>query len=395
MPEALPLEVVLDRVLIPRANGTEGLARVADFLSTRLRALGAEVAGVPFDATPGGFALIWSVAAVLMLGGAVALVRRADRTVVGCVIAVSLLLVSEMELLWTPLTGLLLAPERNIVGDFGPGAPAPLLILSAHYDSATNFGDHFDWYWWGYALGPALLLAGLTGIVGWWRAGRNREVGSAWRAGAAVIAVVPFAMMAWFFAAGPWLRAPSPGALDNGGAVVALLRLGERLAAAPARAIGVRLIFFAAEEERALGSWRYAEGLVRDRPLAVVNLETIGADGGLVYAADEGFQFRRYPASRPLVELVQAAAGPREESIVPELLPAGVITDARSFLAQGIPAVSLLSVAAGGFPRALHSAADDRGRLSASAIERVVEVLEGCIRIADTEPGRLLAASGS
>jgi Zn-dependent M28 family amino/carboxypeptidase len=61
--------------------------------------------------------------------------------------------------------------------------------------------------------------------------------------------------MAWFFGAGPLLRAASPGALDNGGSVAVLLELAERLAARRADApVTVHLIFLACEEERALGS---------------------------------------------------------------------------------------------------------------------------------------------
>jgi hypothetical protein len=64
--------------------------------------------------------------------------------------------------------------------------------------------------------------------------------------------LLPFAAMTWFHALGPLLRSPSPGAVDNGGSVTALLRLGERLAARPATApTTVKLVFLAAEEERA------------------------------------------------------------------------------------------------------------------------------------------------
>ena len=66
--------------------------------------------------------------------------------------------------------------------------------------------------------------------------------------------------------------------------------------------------------------------------------------------------------------------------------------DGRSFLAHGIPAVTLSSLDAGGFPRGLHSAADSRDRLSPAAIERAVELLEAMVRRAERDPAALRAA---
>lgn len=376
----MTLEETLDRILVPRPNGSSGLEEVGTFIAERLQSLGLEVDVVPFSGTPGGFALLWGIVLILMLACAIAIVGRYYRIAFALVVAVPLLLVAETELLWQPLTAFVAAPGVNIAGTF-PGPPdAPLLILSAHYDTATNFGDHFDWFRWGFSLGPALFVAAVFCIWNLRRRKRGRDL-LVVRALVAGLVLAPFAAMAWFFAAGPVLRTPSPGALDNGGAVAVLLQLGERLVAEPAAGISVRLLFLASEEERALGSWHYASSLAGGRSVAVVNLETVGGEGRLAYVPEEGFQFRRFPASAALIDLVQASA--RDlwgTTLARNPLPAGVITDARSFLAQGIPALTLVSETPDGFARGLHSQSDDRHRLSMDAIVRTVDLLEAAVR---------------
>ncbi len=72
--------------------------------------------------------------------------------------------------------------------------------------------------------------------------------------------------------------------------------------------------------------------------------------------------------------------------------PLGSMTDARSFLAQGIPAVTLLSGPEGRLPRHLHSARDSRDRLSVPALERTVEFLEAIVARVDRDPLALTPA---
>jgi len=206
--------------------------------------------------------------------------------------------------------------------------------------------------------------------------------------------VAPFAAMAWFHVAGPSLRAPSPGAIDNGGSVVSLLRLADRIGARPAgAATTVELVFTAAEEERALGSWAHAATLARDGALGVVNLESIGADGPLGYASGDGFMLRRYETPLAFVHWVGAAAQAAGISLVPLPLPVGTLTDARSYLAQGIAAITLRPSFGGAFATDLHSEHDSIERLSNPAIESTVVVLDTLVRRADADPSAFAAAT--
>ncbi|MBW2397573.1 MAG: hypothetical protein JRG95_25285, partial [Deltaproteobacteria bacterium] len=142
---------MLDQILIPRPNGSEGLARVASFISDVLDRTGATVASHEFVATPYGFQLVWSVVLILMLGYCAAIATRRYGLAIGLIVFTAALLLLEFEFLRSPISGLLPATEHNVVGTF-PGLPGgSTLIFAAHYDTTTHFGDHFSWGRWGFA----------------------------------------------------------------------------------------------------------------------------------------------------------------------------------------------------------------------------------------------------
>jgi Zn-dependent M28 family amino/carboxypeptidase len=202
---------------------------------------------------------------------------------------------------------------------------------------------------------------------------------------AALVVPIPFAAMFWFHGMGPLLREPSPGALDNGGSVAALLQLGERLAKRPVgKGATVQLVFTAAEEERALGSYAYAQTLVADPPDAIFNLESVGASGRLGWVPEDGFELRRFRSPEFLVERVDAAARSLGREPLPMMaLPPGTLTDGRSFLAQGLPALTLRASEDGAFPTRLHSKYDSRDRLSVDAIDETVDLLAAIVALDD------------
>jgi acetylornithine deacetylase/succinyl-diaminopimelate desuccinylase-like protein len=380
---------ILDQVVIPRPNGSDALTRVASFIAERLEENGAEVTLHAFTATPHGFQLAWTVALALMLAYFASIAQR--RYVLALLFATltPVLLLLEFELLWSPISGLLPLVENNVVGTFAGRAGGPTLIFCAHYDTTTHFGDHMSWGPWGWRLGPATGLAFGIAFLGLWCRRRRRELPRWLALPAAALVLVPFTAMAWFQAVGPLVRAPSPGALDNGGSVAALLRWSEALATRPADApMTLKLVFLAAEEERALGSWAYAQTLVDAGPLAVVNLESIGAADDLAYISEDGFALRRYRSPDALIAFVNATARERwGAQLAPRELPVGTLTDGRSFLAHGIPALTLRAYTGDAFPRNLHSSQDSRERLSVAAVERSAELLQALVERVDADPG--------
>lgn len=384
----MSIEQLLNHLLVPRPNGSRGLEQVAAFIEATLRSDSADVMRQTFTATPYGFQLLFAVAFLLMLGCAIASVLQRFRLALLLACLVPVLLIVETEGLWSPVSGLLPRAEDNIVATFPGRAPGPTLIFSAHYDTATQFGDHFTWSGWGLPMGAALVLAVAVPLAGLWRRRRRRHLAPRVVAGVMAVALVPFGAMAWFFTIGPLVRAPSPGALDNGGSVAVLLGLAERLAARPIdAATTVKLVFLAAEEERAFGSRYYAARIASEGPATVINLELMGASDQFAYVAEERSAFRSYRPSASLVALVEETV--RElwsEPLLAKSIPPFAITDARSFLAHGIPAVTLMAASEGGFPRRLHSAHDSRERLSVAALERSVALLTAVVARVDRDP---------
>ncbi len=386
-------EELLDSLLVPRANGSEGFFQVASFIETRLRELAPQVELQAFTATPHGFQLLMAGAFVFMLGYADAVAMRRYRLALLLFAAVALTMLAETEGMWSPVSGLIPLSENNIVGTFPGRIGEPTLILSAHYDTATQFGDHVTWYRWGVVAGAAALVALGLPLLGLWHRRRGRELPHRVALPGAAFVLLPFAAMAVCFSLGPAVRTPSPGALDNGGSLAVLLRLAERLAERPRDApTTVKLVFLAAEEERALGSWHYAQTLDRKSPVAVINLEIVGASQQLAYVSEEPFGMRSYRPSSALVSLVRETARELWGKPLPgRTLPGAMFTDGRSFLAHGIPTVTLMSATDGG-PRHLHSFRDSRERLFVPALDEAVALLEAVVSRVDREPSLLADA---
>ena len=139
-----------------------------------------------------------------------------------------------------------------------------------------------------------------------------------------------------------------------------------------------------------MGSWAYASSLDRDVPVVVVNLESIGAADALAYVAEDGFALRRYQSPEAVIRFVNDTARELWGAELPaRQLPVGTLTDARSFLAHGIPALTLRAFTEDPFPRKLHSAHDNRDRLSIAALERGTRLLRALVAHADAAPSRL------
>ncbi len=381
-------EELLDQLVVPRPNGSPQLDDAASFIETQLRPFAADVVIDQFVTTPYGFQLIFAFALIVMLGFAAALWWRHYGLGLALIALMAAILLAQAEYLWSPVGALIPAEERNVEAMFPGHDDGPMLILSAHYDTATQFGDHYSYMSWGFAMGAGALGAVMLALVGLARRRRGRELPRRVVGVTMVLVLVPFAAMAVIFSLGPLVRTPSPGALDNGGSVAVLLRLAERLAERSSVApTTVKLVFFAAEEQGGLGSWHYAQRLTSDRPVAVINLDTVGTGEGLAYAPEEGFVIERYEVPKWLVRVVNEVLEENEEQPLQAVpWPGMAMSDARSFLAHGIPAVTLFELSEGRFPRGLHSAADSRDRLSVAALERMVDLLEAIVLRVDQRP---------
>jgi acetylornithine deacetylase/succinyl-diaminopimelate desuccinylase-like protein len=373
----------------PRENGTAAVHETARFLLEQLSNTGLEVALVPFTAQP------W----VLRLAGVIALVGgllywrliRAGRAraALGAAAAIPLLLLAQLE--WQiPVFGWIGAERQDhVLLRLAAQAPEQRLILAAHYDTKTDALDHVERAPVDLLAAPVIplmLLGALAALGAGSGPGRSRwlaRLGSFAAWSAAAFGVATFVALS----AGAFLPARSPGAVDDGGSCAVLVRVAQALAERPPPArTEVEVLLLSAEEVGVQGSWAYAAQRFAgppDLPTWVVNLEGIGAAVPLAVLKRERFTLRSYSPDPRLVSLLDE----RHRAVLGaplEPTPFGGATDARSFLAHGIPAATLVSRAPDHeLARGLHSAADSRSRLDPAALEASVAFLLDLVASAD------------
>ena len=165
--------------------------------------------------------------------------------------------------------------------------------------------------------------------------------------------------------AGMFVRARSPGALDDGAACAVLIRLAERLkASGPLPHTEVEIALLSGEEIGVHGSWEYARQRFTeppDLPTAVVNLEFIGAASDLATFGSEKFSLRSFPPDPALLALLDGVHHQQRQKPL-YVTWYGAATDARSFLAHGIPAMTLASDLPGSRAAAWHARGDGFAR---------------------------------
>jgi len=211
----------------------------------------------------------------------------------------------------------------------------------------------------------------------------------------AALWIAPLYGVAMFavFTGGAFAARRSPGALDDGAACAVLVRLAERLVATPLQRTAVEIVLFSGEEIGVEGSWQYVRERFRlppGQPTSAVNLEVIGAASTLALVRNEAFVLRRYAPDPDLVAALEAVHA-RLRGRPLARTPLGGATDARSFLARGVSAATLVSHRPGQlFFRGLHSARDDRARLDERALDDTLDYLFQVARaLDDLAPNRV------
>lgn len=369
----------------PRENGSEELARTAAFLAEHLGRLGLDVERIAFLAHP--YRL--RCAGVVALSGALlyAWLLRSRRPGWALLTALALpaLLLLELDF-YVPVIGWPGAHQEQHVRAVLPArAPAQRLLFTAHYDTKTDLLDHVE-------RAPVellgvpvslLLIGGALASLRARRRARRSRLGGVAAAVAAIYGVAMFASLS----GGAFVRARSPGALDDGAACALLIRLAERWKTSePLARTDVELVFLAAEEIGVEGSWHYARSRFHEPariPTTVLNLEFIGASPSFGVFGRESFALRSYEPDPRLVSILDEAHRKlRGEPLYVTWYGAG--TDARSFLAHGVPAATLFSdLPEHALPRHLHSVADDRSRVDEKSLDVALDYLTEVARTVD------------
>jgi acetylornithine deacetylase/succinyl-diaminopimelate desuccinylase-like protein len=376
----------------PRENGSEALRQTAEFLTRALQDAGGKVDVFTFTAHPYRLRLV----GVAMLLGCLAfawLLRR-GQAAAALLVLLSFTAVTLLETdFYRPIVGWLGAQEQqHVVATLPAVQPARHLLLTAHYDTKTDALDHVERAPVQFLGLPIVLFLVGTTVAALLSAARRRTSPLVERlTRAAVWLAVGYGIASFVsLSAGALIPSRSHGALDNGAACAVLVRLAERLNEAPRLArTDVSIVLFSAEEVGVEGSWVYANerfSTPPPQPTWVINLENIGSAPDLAVFGSETYGLRAYQPSPPLVALLDTVH--RQERGKPLYVtpyPAG--TDARSFLAHGIPAATVMSDPPGHpLPRHLHSRQDDRSRIDEASLDAVLEYLLAVVRSVEQQP---------
>ena len=379
------LREMLEAIAVPRPNHTGALEATA----AKIKAFLAE-GGVPY--TVQEFALqhhkmlLVSLAAfILALLFGIALYKKRPFLALAALIAMPVLLVAEFELFIPVVSWLAQKRAENIIVSFKAASPVRELIFAAHYDSKSDVFDHVQRarvYWFmvpSFAAGLLLFLRALL-------ARRFAALSAAPARIAAGIAAVLFAAY-WGLIAytmGGYVLIPaerqSLGAVDDGGAVVALVSLAREIRAGRVHAgdSDITLLFTAGEEVNLLGADAYVKAFPRgkaDRPPAsLVNLEAVGQNGCIVYLEKSGVFLKYYNADPGLVRRIDAAAREVTGLQIRAVKPGA--DDAQQFMAAGIPSVTIGNSGVPGCGMAgFHCEQDCLKRVNYANIGLMVEVL--------------------
>jgi hypothetical protein len=374
---------------LPRENGTPGLQDAASYLVAVLQSAGLQVEQLPYLASPWRLRL----AGLLVLVGGCAygllMWKGRARAALAVALLVPAVLLAELDGYIPLVSWVGTHPQTHVLARLPPQAPpVQRLILAAHYDTKTDLLDHVERGPIELATIPATLLlvlgaAGLLALQRWPRAPGALKWGPRLAGLAGPLLGVAYFLM---LTAGAFVPRPSPGALDDGAACALLVRLAQTLATSPLERTEVEILLLSGEEIGVQGSWKYARQRFAhppELPTALLNLEGLGGAENLTVYGAEHFTLRNFPPDPRLVRLLDEVHQQRQGRPL-YVTPEPAVTDARSFLAHGIPSATLASDREDHAPfRGMHSAEDHRQRLSLPALEATLELLLTTVRLAD------------
>lgn len=370
----------------PRENGSAALHDTAAWLAETLQQLGLDVTTVAYTAHPYRLRLAGMLA---LLGGLLyAWSLRARRPVLALAIALGMpaLLLLELDRYVPIVSWIGATPQHHVVARLPAQQATQRLILSAHYDTKTDLLDHVE-------RAPIELLglpvtALMVAAAAWSARSRYRR-GPLPRLARIAMWAAPLYGLGLFasLSAGMFVAARSPGALDDDAAVAVLVRLAERLhAAGPLPRTEVEITLLSGEEIGVHGSWEYArQRFARppDLPTSVINLEFIGAAPDLATFGSEKFSLRSFPPDPTLLGILDTVHRQQRQKPL-HVTWYGAATDARSFLAHGVPAMTLASdLPEHALARGMHGAEDSSDRVDPAALDATLDYLDAAVRLAD------------
>jgi hypothetical protein len=386
-----------------RWPGTDAERRAANWLVSRLRAMGRKAEVEPTYVHP-EYSLVLALHCALGIAGSLVAIAIPP-------LGFALVLVAAVSMYFDQNTRLYLLrrlffrrASQNVVSAGAAPEASARVILSAHYDAAKT----------GLVFGPgstrlarrlserARLLLGPFRLIFWGGLAPLLPILGARMAGVdagwlSVVQLFPtvLLLLAAVLLIDIALSAVGPGAYDNASGVAAVLSLAEDLDRDRPSNLDVWVVLPGAEECNCEGMTRYVAAhrkeLDRDRTF-FINLDSTSY-GSVHYLLSEG-AILSYSMDRRLVELCAAIADADragEDRYGARALRIPTHTDALPAIARGFRAISIVAAEDGLTPPYHHTPDDTPERLDAGAVTRTVEFTLELVRQLDRDMGRSLA----
>jgi Peptidase family M28 len=386
-----------------RWPGTDAERRAANWLVSRLRAIGRKAEVEPTYVHP-EYSLVLALHCALGIAGSLVAIAIPP-------LGFALVLVAAVSMYFDQNTRFYLLrrlffrrASQNVVSP-GPAPEASArVILSAHYDAAKT----------GLAFGPgatrlarrlseqARLLLGPFRLIFWGGLAPLLPILGARMAGVdagwlSVVQLFPtvLLLLAAVLLIDIALSAVVPGAYDNASGVAAVLSVAGDLDRDRPSNLDVWVVLPGAEECNCEGMARYVAAhrkeIDRDRTF-FINVDSTSY-GSVHYLLSEG-AILSYSMDRRLVELCAAIAEADragEERYRARALRIPTHTDALPAVARGFRAISIVAAEDGLTPPYHHTLDDTPERLDEGAMTRTVEFTLELVRQLDRDVGRSLA----
>lgn len=387
---------ILEKIAVPRPNHSPALEQVANYIKQLLTSWDIPFAVQQYSLRHHAFALLGVAVVILAVLFFISIARKRPLFALLFLLAIPVLVITEVEYYQHTVTALLQRPAENIVMDFESPDAVRQLVFAAHYDSKTDFWDHIQ-----RAritrLFPFFILLGLVVTLVAFLAGRlavlqKKPVRLLTLALAALIVVYSGYAFSWL---GGYVLmdddSSSPGAVDDGAGVVVLLTMARDIHEGRVD-IGdsnVTILLSSGEEVGMQGALQFVRERYIDAkpslPSSLVNLELAGQNGNMIYWSRVGTLIRFYPADTELIKRLDRSW--KEISGNSMDMRDKLGDDSKRFAMAGVPFVT---VGHSGLPgRGLgdfHSTHDNMQRVNPENITNMVKTLERYIENYDRHP---------
>ena len=381
---------IMARFSIPRPNQSQALDETAKYIKTLLTGWGVPFTGQEFVLRP-YMQLILGIAVLLLaILLCIFIIKKKPVLALIAALAIPLLLIVEFEMFIPIATGLVTKTGENIIVNYTVPNPARELMFAAHYDSKTDFWDHIQrdriFYFIPIALAVGMALAIFAFFTRKYAVLKKKAVT------AVTLTLAGMLIIYWgliFIGFGGYIFIPperqSYGSVDDGASAVALLALSKDIHDGKVNLgnSNVTIIFTSGEEVTLQGADRYVgerfmKGAKSALPASLVNVESAGQNGPMIYWKRDGVFLIYYYADADLISRLGKAW--KEVSGTAMEQRDKLTDDAQRFMAAGIPAITIGNSGLPGLGEvALHSTKDNIERVNIDNLKLMIKALESYI----------------